>query len=104
MTCIHCHRCGRPLAEGSVKYQVDIRVRALLDGAPAELEQPSSEGDVGPLVDDLSAAPEEELVRRGFEDDVFVLCASCKEAFLKDVYTDLHSPEAPGAGRAHLVN
>ena len=32
MSGIHCHRCGTPLPQGSVKYQVEISVRSIFDG------------------------------------------------------------------------
>jgi hypothetical protein len=44
------------------------------------------------------------LNRQVYEDDVFVLCPECKEAFLDDIYSHLHPKATPESGRAHLIH
>lgn len=105
MTRIHCHRCGQPMREGSLKYQVAVRVRSMFDGTlPADAVNENSEQAIANLVAEISLYSEEELSRQIYEDDVFIMCPQCKEAFLEDIYSHLHPKAAPEHGRAHLIH
>jgi hypothetical protein len=51
-----------------------------------------------------AARTEEELNHEIYEDDAFVMCLACKEAFLQEIYSHLHPQATPENGRAHLVH
>jgi hypothetical protein len=104
MSVIHCHRCGCRLPEGSLKYQVAVRVRSLFDGVIPESREEGAEQDLRRLMREVAAYSEEDLNRQVYEDDVFILCLECKEAFLDDIYSHLHPKATPESGRAHLIH
>jgi tryptophanyl-tRNA synthetase len=104
MSVIHCHRCGCRLPEGSLKYQVAVRVRSLFDGVISESREEGGEQDLRRLMQEVAAYSEEDLNRQVYEDDVFILCLECKEAFLDDIYSHLHPKATPESGRAHLIH
>jgi hypothetical protein len=56
------------------------------------------------ILADLSAYNEEEARRQVYEDDVFMVCPKCKEAFLDEIYSQLRPEALPETGRAHLIN
>lgn len=99
-----CHRCGRDLAEGDLKYEVAVQVRSMFDGVIPDSEAEPNESEIERLVKDISAYSEEELRRQVYEDDVFVMCPECKEAFLENIYAHLHPQATPDHGRAHLIH
>ena len=103
MTKVHCHRCGRPLAEGTLKYQVAVRVRSTFDGLIADSPETDNQ-DLAGMLAEASRLSEEDLNRQVYEDDVFVMCPSCKEAFLEDIYAHIHPKASPEHGRAHLIH
>jgi hypothetical protein len=103
MTRVHCHRCGRPLAEGTLKYQVAVRVRSMFDGLITDPPESESQ-DLAGVLAEASRYSEEELNRQVYEDDVFIMCPSCKEAFLEDIYSHIHPKASPEHGRAHLIH
>ncbi len=96
MSGIQCHRCGRRLPEGALKYQVAVHVRSLFDGVIPETLEENGEPELRRLIREVSAYSEEELNRQVYEDDAFVLCPDCKEAFLDDIYSHLHPKAASG--------
>ncbi len=104
MSGIHCHRCGTDLPEGSVKYQVEIRVRSVFDGVVPDLAERNDESEIDRLIREMSAQSEEELNRQVYEDDVFVVCPRCKEALLKNIYSHLNATGLPEQGRAHFIH
>lgn len=104
MSSIQCHRCGRPLADGSPKFQVDVRVRSVFDGVIPEPTESDGDKELNRILDELADKSEEELNRQIYEDDVFIMCPLCKEAFLEEIYSRLHPKAAPEGGRAHLIN
>jgi hypothetical protein len=104
MSRIHCHRCGQILAEGSLKYQVAVRVRSLFDGIIPDTGPEDEAQDLAGLLREASQHSEEELNRQVYEDDVFIMCPACKEAFLEEIYSHLHPKAAPEHGRAHLIH
>ncbi len=104
MSGIRCHRCGSRLPKGTLKYQVAVRVRSLFDGVIPESEESNGESDLKSLISEVAAYSEEDLNRQVYEDDVFVLCLECKEAFLEDIYSHLHPQATPESGRAHLIH
>ncbi|MBI5252394.1 MAG: hypothetical protein HY912_23105 [Desulfomonile tiedjei] len=101
MSRIRCHRCGSPLPAGSAKYQVAVRVRSVFDGV---LPESSDEPELAKIIKEVSNCSEEELNRQVCEDDIFIMCPVCKEAFLDDIYSHLHPEAAPEMGRAHLIH
>lgn len=104
MAAIQCHRCGCPLPEGALRYQVDVRVRSCFDGVIPELAEETPAQELDRVLAELSDQTEEELNRQVYEDDVFIMCPSCKEAFLEEIYSRLHPKAMPETGRAHLIN
>lgn len=104
MSRTHCHRCGRRLAEGELKYHVAVRVRSLFDGTIPEAGEDDTEDGMERLLRELSDVGEEELNSQVYEDDVFVMCLPCKEAFLENIYSHIHPKATPEHGRAHLLH
>ena len=104
MSKVRCHRCGRLLPEGSLKYEVAISIRSMFDGTlPEEIHEAGTAG-LARIVRGASVRSEQELMREIYEDDAFVMCLECKEAFLQDIYSHLHPQATPEHGRAHLVH
>jgi hypothetical protein len=104
MSGTRCHRCGRDLATGELKYEVAVQVRSTFDGVIPESDLESDETSIERLVHDISAYSEEDLNRQVYEDDVFIMCPECKEAFLDNIYSHLHPQATPDHGRAHLIH
>lgn len=100
----HCHRCGSPLPEGSLKYQVALRVRSMFDGVIAESDADRSEDELTRLLLEVEECSEDELTRQVYEDDIFIMCPACKEAFMQDVYAHISTKTPPEAGRAHIIH
>jgi phage FluMu protein Com len=104
MSKVRCHRCGRLLPEGSLKYEVAISIRSTFDGTiPEEMHETGTAG-LARIVREAAARSEEELNREIYEDDAFVMCPECKEALLQEIYSHLHPQATPEHGRAHLVH
>ena len=104
MSGTRCHRCGRDLNEGILKYEVELKVRSMFDGVVADAEVPVDESEIERLIRDISASNEEELNRQVYEDDVFIMCPECKEAFMENIYSHIHPQATPDHGRAHLIH
>lgn len=104
MSGTRCHRCGRRFGEGELRYQVAVHVRSDFDGVIPEAEPEPSGEEIDRLIGELSQYNEEELNRQVYEDDVFVMCPSCKEAFMDNIYSHLHPQASPEHGRAHLIH
>jgi phage FluMu protein Com len=104
MSEIRCHRCAKPLVEGSLKYQVEIRIRSHFDGVIPELTEERPANDLDAILAETAGCSEEELTRQVYQDDVFIMCPSCKEAFLHDVYSRIHPEAGPREGHLHLIN
>lgn len=103
MTELRCHWCGSLMREGSLKYQVVVRVRSLFDGVIPEKEM-AGEPDLGQLLKEIDALGEQELNRQVYEDDAFIVCPECKEAFMEELYSRLRPEACPENGRAHLIH
>jgi hypothetical protein len=99
-----CHRCGSPLPEGSLKYQVALRVRSMFDGAILESRVEPSEDELTRLLLEVEQCSEDELNHQVYEDDIFIMCPACKEAFMQDVYAHISTKTTPEAGRAHIIH
>ncbi len=99
-----CHRCGNPLPEGSLKYQVALRVRSMFDGVIAESDADRSEDELARLLLEVERRSEDELNREVYEDDIFIMCPACKEAFMEDIYAHISTKMSPEAGRAHVIH
>jgi hypothetical protein len=104
MSRVRCHRCGCILAEGSPKYEVAISVRSVYDGViPDEVDE-MGVGGIARIMKRAAARTEEELNHEIYEDDAFIMCLACKEAFLQEIYSHLHPQATPENGRTHLVH
>jgi phage FluMu protein Com len=104
MSGIRCHRCGRMLADGDLRYQVAVRVRSMFDGVIPDAEKGPNDGELENLLREMEGLSEEELNRQVHEDDVFVMCPRCKEAFMENIYSHLQPQATPEHGRAHLIH
>lgn len=104
MPVIQCNRCGQNLAEGTLKYRVDVKVRSMFDGVIPDSDVRDHAQGLDTLMAELSKYSEEELVRQVYEDDSFVLCPTCKEAFMKEIYARLHTKASSETGRDHLIH
>jgi len=104
MGVMHCHRCGRPLSDGNPKYLVAVKVRSLLHGVASELERETGDLEIEELLREMEASAEQNLNRQVREDDAFVMCPECKEAFLEEMYSRLRPEATPENGRAHLIH
>ncbi|MEW6348726.1 MAG: hypothetical protein AB1646_06660 [Thermodesulfobacteriota bacterium] len=104
MSTLRCHRCGHPMEEGSLKYEVVLRVRSLFDGVIPPQDGELSSESLSRLIADLSAYTEEEANREIYEDDVFTMCPECKEVLIKDIYAHFLPHSAPEADRPYLIN
>ena len=104
MSGIPCHRCGCLLDAGSLKYQIEVRVRSCFDGVIPESKEQDPARELDRILADLSAYNEEEASRQVHEDDVFMVCPKCKEAFLQEIYSQLRPEVLPETGRVHLIN
>jgi len=76
----------------------------MFDGVIPESQSTDPAEELRDILAKLSTLTEEELTRQVYEHDVFVMCPSCKEKFLNDLYARLHTAATPEAGRAHLIN
>jgi hypothetical protein len=99
-----CHRCGRRLADGELRYRVVVHVRSDYDEVIPDADSPVEESSVDRLVEELATYSEEDLNREVYEDDVFIMCPACKEAFMENIYSHLHPQATPEHGRAHLIH
>ncbi len=99
-----CNRCGCSLGAGEPSYEVAVKVRSFFDGVIPELTEEQSGDDLSRIVAEMSAYTEEELTRQVYEDDVFIMCPSCKEEFMEDVYSHIRPKASPEKGRAHLIH
>lgn len=90
--------------QGSLKYQVVVRVCSLFDGVVTETERLKGGDDLGQLLQEIDALGEQELNRQVYEDDAFILCLGCKEAFMEEIYSRLRPEATPENGRAHLIH
>ena len=81
-----------------------MRVRSLFDGALAESDVEPPEGELAKILQHMEPYTEEELERQVYEDDIFIMCPACKEAFMQDIYSHLSSEASPELGRAHLIH
>jgi len=92
------------MREGSLKYQVVVRVRSLFDGVIPEKESAEGEPDLDQLLKDIDALSEQELNNQVYEDDTFIVCPDCKEVFMQELYSRLRPEACPENGRAHLIH
>jgi len=76
----------------------------VFDGVIPDHGSGGAESEIERLVRELSHYSEEELNRQVYEDDVFIMCPRCKEAFLETIYSHIHPEATPESGRAHLVH
>ncbi|MBI4964854.1 MAG: hypothetical protein HY913_16385 [Desulfomonile tiedjei] len=92
------------MKEGSLKYQVVVRIRSLYDGAIPDAGNNTGEPGLEQLIEEIDACSEAELNRQVYEDDTFIMCLECKEAFMKDIYSRVRPEATPENGRAHLIH
>jgi len=76
----------------------------MFDGFMPELNGEGKKEDLQSALAAASLYSEEELNRQVYEDDVFIMCPDCKEAFMEEIYSHLHPKAAPEHGRAHLIH
>ena len=80
-TSVRCHRCGRALEPGALKFNVHVAVTADFDG---HLDEPGREGE-GSLAEALGRCEgqsEDELMADVHQEFAFLLCPACRADFL----------------------
>ncbi len=104
MNTMRCHRCGDPLAEGTLKYEVALRVRSLFDGVVSRQDPEIGDEGMARLIADLSTYNEQEADREVYEHDTFTVCPDCKDLLIKDIYSHFLPHSAHEAERPLLIN
>ncbi len=104
MSKVWCHLCGKMLADGTLKYEVAVRVRSMFDGTIPPSTYDNSGQELSDLMGMTAQQSKEELDRQIYEDDVFIMCPACKETFLQYIYSHLRPEATPEHGRAHLLH
>jgi hypothetical protein len=64
----------------------------------------SEESEMANLIKAIAEGEFEQRRNDSVEDDVFMMCSGCKDAFLRDVYSHISRSLCPDIGRAHLIN
>ena len=100
----HCHRCGRSIPEGSLKYNVAVRVRSMFDGVIPPGDEEDPELELSNIMTEITECTDEELLRQVYEDDAFIMCPRCKEEFMKDIYSHIRPKASPEGSREHLIH
>ena len=104
MSKVWCHLCGKTLADGTLKYEVAVRVRSIFDGTVPERGHEDPRQELAHLLDAAARQSQEDLDRQVYEDDIFIMCPACKETVLQYIYSHLRPEASPEHGRAHLVH
>ena len=81
-----CHRCGKPLESGSLKFYVRVAITADFDGHLAGAGGPAdgpSQIDLAEALAQASALTEEELMAGVHQELAVLVCAGCRGALLR---------------------
>jgi hypothetical protein len=76
----------------------------MFDGTVLESDVEPPEEELARLLQAVERYSEEEMDRQVYEDDIFIMCPACKEAFMEDIYARLSTKMSPESGRAHLIH
>lgn len=81
-----CDRCGRPMAEGELRYIARIQVYAAPEPVQIGLEDLLTDGraQMEALLRQCEQMSEEELMRDVYVELQFDLCRACQRAYLAD--------------------
>lgn len=78
-----CEKCGQELPDGSLAYEVHIRVYADFDGVLSELGSAAErEARLKALVAAMEQADPEKLLRDVYHEEKHLLCPGCRERYL----------------------
>lgn len=82
----YCDRCGRPLANGTLRYVVKIQVYAATDPLEISLKdlQTNHTGQIEELIQACRSIPEEQLMSDVFEEFHYDLCRRCQQIYLSN--------------------
>ncbi|MBI4666873.1 MAG: hypothetical protein HY751_10750 [Nitrospinae bacterium] len=80
-----CDRCGVMIQPGDVRYMVKVTVKVDDGGV---INQPISEEEMKNIIDQLSTISSDELEKQVYEERSFILCPTCKRAFMDRPFGD----------------
>lgn len=79
-----CARCGRRVAPGQIRYIVRLTIVGDDGGTLVEVADPDAE--IESLIAQIEQMEPDELERDVLEERIFVLCPSCRKAFLRNPF------------------
>ncbi len=82
---LRCHKCGRELPAGSLKYVLEVRSFADFDGYLEECEGDVEEG-INELLNVMSGMDSDMLEDDISSELVFILCKGCRDRFVDDPF------------------
>jgi hypothetical protein len=85
MSITRCSCCGRELADGSLKYVVELRTFADFDGYLEEYKGDIEEG-INELLDAVENMDLETLESDVYQVQIFILCKPCRDRFTSDPF------------------
>lgn len=80
-----CDRCGQPIEEGALRYEVKIQVFAAYDPLEISFEDLALDhgAEIARIAEACKDLTEEELMRDVYLDFHFDLCRPCQRAYIK---------------------
>ena len=99
----HCLKCGKSLAEGSLKYVVDIRVYADFDGV-LSLPEGDIEEEVNRLMGEIEGMDPSELEKDVYQEIAFLLCKGCRDRFMEDPLSRGEGAYPAGEGSSQFLH
>ena len=81
-----CARCGKSLAEGSLKYMVHIQILSDFDGVLPYTEDDLSE-EIQAVLKNVDTMDAQELEDDVYQEISFVLCEKCKKIYARDPFS-----------------
>lgn len=82
---LRCHKCGRELPKGSLKYVVEVRSFADFDGYLEEYDGNIEEG-INELLNIMEGIDPEVLEDDVSSEYIYILCKSCRDRFVEDPF------------------
>jgi phage FluMu protein Com len=81
-----CARCGKSLAEGSLKYMVHIQILSDFDGVLPNTDDDLSE-EIQAVLQNVDTMDAQELEDDVYQEISFVLCEKCKKIYARDPFS-----------------
>jgi len=86
MTYEECARCGRKIREGDIRYVVRVTVAGDDGGVLDEEEYSDPDLKIEELIAQMEGKDPQELEDEVYEERMFLLCAPCRKAFMKNPF------------------